>query len=175
MSNLPGISFSLYFFLSTNHFLLLERLSISDSDSNPPNPFLHPLSFAVHNSLLRDAADSVEAALSRFKKAAMASSIQYIHPSLLPPTLFLGPEDFSQSYTIWITLLVPNTVQVANIRQELALSAKNGTPAQSLDLSCASHHLRSPVWILEHWPRLRTLVAHTRDWAESMLWLDNIA
>jgi hypothetical protein len=134
-----------------------------------------PPSTVLLSKLSSEASSSVESALSVFDQTPITPNTLFIHPSTVLPTLFTTSNDFDCSYAAWISLPIPTVLQVSTLLNELSQVSKSLPPALSLDVSYNSQHFYLPIWIIDHWARLRTLVSHCRSWARSQIWLLELA
>ncbi|KAG9085676.1 hypothetical protein FRC06_003501, partial [Ceratobasidium sp. 370] len=119
---------------------------------------------------------SVSGALSQFGHSPSPPNSQYIHLSDIPATLFTSPDNIDSSFDIWLQIPIPNVLHRSDIRQALAKALEElPDPEISLEVTYASHQVYLPIWILDLWPGLGTLVSHCHEWASARSNLFHIA
>ncbi|KAG8767015.1 hypothetical protein FRC12_006490, partial [Ceratobasidium sp. 428] len=111
---------------------------------------------------------SVATAISRLGNSPKPPSNEYIQLSDTPPTIFTGPDSLEASFDTWLELPVPNALQRSAIHETLAFaSTEYPEVAFSLEVTYASRSVYIPVWLLNLWPTLGTLVFHSREWSSA--------
>jgi hypothetical protein len=69
-------------------------------------------------------------------------------------------------YNLWLAIPVPSLQHLSQLRQEISNSSVSSLsgPPLSLELIYASHTIRLPLWSLNLWPTLRSLIACCQAW-----------
>ncbi|QRV96744.1 Ulp1 protease family, carboxy-terminal catalytic domain protein [Ceratobasidium sp. AG-Ba] len=117
----------------------------------------------------------VSSALSKFAYS-LSSSSNYIQLSDTPASLFTSHNDIDSSFNVWIQIPIPNVLQRSNIHQAIT-RASDEFPGLEISLEVTYNSLVTylPLWIMDLWPALGTLVFHCREWASARSHLLHIA
>lgn len=109
---------------------------------------------------------SVAAALSRLAHIPHPPGSQYIQLSDNSPSIFTSSSNVESSFDVLLQLPIPDVLHRSAVRNALAKASEEFPDLEpSLEVNYASHLVYLPVWILDLWPSLGTLVSHCRDWA----------
>lgn len=151
------------------NILLTYLLAMSvDSEHSNENPLLT----AFLDRLGTECASSVSDFSTKF-----SSLTPLVHTPILSttmPTVFtaLNGHDFDSSYALWMLLPFPSTLQLSLLRQLHDAAVESGCNSIQIHrLPGFDHDIFLPLWIVNCWARLHTLLAHSEAWSKSKEWL----
>ncbi|KAG8725022.1 hypothetical protein FRC09_009922 [Ceratobasidium sp. 395] len=156
----------------------MSTITTSDGQSiqgfNPPEN--NPMLAAFLDRIAAECESSVSAFQTRFWCLSPPTHDPTFSPDL--PTFFTSfdSSSFNSLYTLWLLTPIPSIAQLATLRQsrEAAISAGNlsvrlhqppGFPGDAL----------VPIWMLECWNRLHTLLTYSKAWTNAKDWLQQMA
>lgn len=124
-------------------------------------------SLSILDKLACTAALPVGSAISCFSQRLSATCLPSISLSGSICTYFTCADTLKTSYNLWLALPVPSLLQLSQLRQELAEAQAGSLPARSLEISHASQRIYLPVYVVNLWPRLSTIIHHCKAWVDA--------
>ncbi|KAG8707251.1 hypothetical protein FRC09_001934 [Ceratobasidium sp. 395] len=127
--------------------------------------------------LQRKAAEPVEAAVAYFSTVPPPPRAPFVTLCTSAPDIFTSLDALDQSYTQFLALPVPNPSQLSDIRDLLSQSTSQdplSTP-NSLCITYMGRPSRLPVWIVQVWLRLHTLIRLCMAWVDTVATLGTLS
>lgn len=94
-----------------------------------------------------------------------------------PPTVFVSTASVDSCYNLWLSLPIPDYPQLAVLSRQLkdrCPEVQKDAPV-SIKLATGPKSFYLPTWILNLWPRLRSITAYTRAWATAKAQLQQLS
>ncbi|KDN36468.1 hypothetical protein RSAG8_10806, partial [Rhizoctonia solani AG-8 WAC10335] len=109
----------------------------------------------------------VPLAITRFAHAPTPPKSRFVWLSFSPPTILQSASTIDTCYNLWLALPVPDSQQLSQLRQDLSSTTADTIATVSplsLELVYASHTIRLPLWPLNLWPTLQSLIKYSQSW-----------
>ncbi|KAG9122254.1 hypothetical protein FRC07_001460 [Ceratobasidium sp. 392] len=131
----------------------------------------------ILEQLQLEAAQPVDIAAACFSSVPPPPTNQFVSLCASKPTVFTSLDTFDHSYTLFLTLPIPNPSQLSEIRDSIsqASSQSPASPGQSLRITHSNGQTYVPLWIIQIWPHLHALIRHCLAWANATSTLSMLA
>ncbi|KEP45298.1 hypothetical protein V565_290610, partial [Rhizoctonia solani 123E] len=111
---------------------------------------------------------SVNLAVARFTHTVAPPASGDLYIAYNAANLFASTPVFKADYNLWLSIPVPSAPQLTTLREALATAiCKSPTTQFSIAIVSGLHTVYAPTWVLNLWPRLRTLIQHSKAWLKA--------